>query len=1022
MSIRSKKFGSAIIDKLFSIVPRQVCIHPTTISRHLQKLKLKSILIYKLSILLPCSLFPVPSFPEMSSENIGSNTRDSIPDSTNEARIKEWERCRLPKTSQRVKLMSSLGFKYPSVPRQFPLRLVIVIPTLLQIFAAVGVTGFLSWRNGQQAVTNLATQLSQQTSDRMETHIRNYLETAELFLKVNELSARQGRLNLTDFNELQRYFWEQTQLSDAGATLYYGSETGDFLQIEQGDPATVSVRTAETAPFWHIYRLNEQGERQERIQRKEYDPRSRPWYNAARTSRTLTWSPIYVFAEPPVLGITPAIPIYATIGELQGVMAIDLTLGQISKFLQGLEVGTSGEAFIIERSGEIVASSTAEYPFIETPAGRQRLPAIASEEPMIQATAQYWQNPGNRLATLENDCTTIIGSDGSRYFVRMQAFRNERGIDWVLGVVIPEEDFKAEIAANTRATIIICAIALVLATGLGIVTSRFIAQPVLKFAKAAEDIARGNLQHRIPPYGIAELERLGRSFNLMAIQLHEAFTAWEDTNISLEMLVEERTEALRRSEEKFAKAFRSSPYLMGITTLSEGRILDVNDTFLETSGYTLAEIIGKTAIELGFWGNVRDRAKMLATLETEGRIRNQEFSFRIASGNIRIVRLSAEKIQLDGEDCLLMVANDITDRRRMEAALQEKEQYLRLILNTIPQQVFWKDTNSVFLGCNQNWAEAAHLNSPEEAIGKTDYDMGLPLEVADLFRREDRRVMEEDAPVLHKIAKKERPGKDGRTIWLDISKVPLHDINGDVIGLIGVIDDITLRKEALEALQQEREKSEALLLNILPHRIVERLKKQHNAIPQPGVKTLIAEHYETTTILFADIVGFTPFSARLSPISLVDLLNDIFSAFDRLAETHNIEKIKTIGDAYMVAGGLRDPNDDRAEAIAAMALEMLDTIARFRINSEKPCQIRIGIHTGAVVAGVIGIKKFIYDLWGDTVNVASRMESTGEPGKIQVTEKIYQQLKEKFVFEERGRIAVKGKGEMTTYWLLGKGE
>lgn len=926
----------------------------------------------------------------------------------------------MPSVLQRVQLMSSLGLKRLAVPKKFPLWLVIVIPTLLQIFAAVGLTGFLSWRNGRVAVINLATQLSQQTSDRIETHVRNYLETSELLLKINELSSTQGRLNLKDFAELQRYWWEQTQLSDAGATLYYGSETGDFFQIEQGEPPTLSIRTPDTAPFWHIYRLNRQGERQERIQEKEYDPRIRPWYRTAKSAKTLMWSPIYVFAEPPVLGITPAIPIYNSEDELQGVMAIDLTLGQMSEFLQGLEVGTSGVAFIIERSGEIVASSISEYPFVETPGGRERLPAIASKEPMIQTAVRHWQQQKNTLATVESECATIADPQGNRYFVRLQAFRNDRGIDWVLGVVIPETDFNAEIAANTRATIAICAIALVLAAGLGIVTSRLIARPVLRFAEAAAEIARGDLSSRIPPYPIEELERLAGSFNLMAAQLQEIFTAWEDTNIALEMLVVERTEALGRSEEKFAKAFHASPYLVGITTLAEGRILDINDTFLETAGYTLEETIGKTAIELGFWGNVRDRAKMVAMLETEGRVRNQEYAFRIASGDMRIVRLSAEKIELDGEDCLLMVAHDITERRRMEAALQEKEQYLRLILNTIPQQVFWKDTNSTFLGCNQNWAEAAHLNSPEEAIGKTDYDMGLPEKVADLFRQEDRRIMETDTPVLHKIAKKERPGQDGKTIWLDISKVPLHDINGDTIGLIGVIDDITLRKEALEALQQEREKSEALLLNILPHRIVERLKKQHNTIPQPGVKTLIAEHHETTTILFADIVGFTPFSARLSPIALVDLLNDIFSAFDRLADAHNIEKIKTIGDAYMAAGGLRDPEDDRAEAIAAMALEMLEVVTQFKISTDTSCQIRIGIHTGAVVAGVIGIKKFIYDLWGDTVNVASRMESTGEPDKIQVTTKIYEQLKDRFIFAERGAIAVKGKGEMSTYWLLGK--
>ncbi|MEM9543423.1 MAG: adenylate/guanylate cyclase domain-containing protein [Cyanobacteria bacterium P01_E01_bin.42] len=891
---------------------------------------------------------------------------------------------------------------------------------MLQIFAAVGLTGFLSWRNGQQAVTNLATQLSQQTSDRMATHVRNYLETSELLLKINELDFKQGRLNLEDFSELQRHWWEQTQLSDAGATLYYGSETGDFLQIEQGEPPTLSIRTPDTAPFWHIYRLNDRGERQERLQEREYDPRIRPWYRAAKSAKTLIWSEIYPFAEPPVLGITSAIPIYDREDELQGVVAIDLTLGQISDFLQGLEVGISGVTFVIERSGEIVASSISEYLFVETPEGRERLPATASEEPMIQAAVRHWQQQDNALATLESDSATIADSRGNRYFVKLEAFHNDRGIDWVLGVVIPEADFKAEIAANTRATIAICAIALILAAGLGIVTSRLIARPVLKFAEAAAEIARGDLSSRIPSYSIDELERLARSFNLMAAQLHEIFIAWEDTNISLEMLVAERTEALQRSEEKFAKAFRASPYLLGITTLAEGRILEINDTFLETSGYTLEEVIGKTAIELGFWGNVRDRAKMVATLETEGRIRNQEYAFRIASGEMRIVRLSAEKIELDGEDCLLMVAYDITERRRMEAALQEKEQYLRLVLNTIPQQVFWKDTNSVFLGCNQNWAAAAHLNAPEEAIGKTDYDMGLPEKVADLFRQEDRRIMETDVPVLHKIAKKERPDQEGKTIWLDISKVPLHNINGETIGLIGVIDDITLRKEALEALQQEREKSEALLLNILPYRIVERLKKQHNTIPQPGLKTLIAEHYETTAILFADIVGFTPFSAQLSPIALVDLLNDIFSAFDRLADNHNIEKIKTIGDAYMAAGGLRDPDDDRAEAIAGMALEMLEAISQFKISGDTRCQIRIGIHTGAVVAGVIGIKKFIYDLWGDTVNVASRMESTGEPGRIQVTEKIYEQLKDRFLFAERGAISVKGKGEMNTYWLLGK--
>ncbi|NEO28341.1 MAG: PAS domain-containing protein, partial [Kamptonema sp. SIO4C4] len=376
--------------------------------------------------------------------------------------------------------------------------------------------------------------------------------------------------------------------------------------------------------------------------------------------------------------------------------------------------------------------------------------------------------------------------------------------------------------------------------------------------------------------------------------------------------------------------------------------------------------------------------------------------------------------QLEQKQWILWVANDITKRNQAEAALREKEQYLRLILDNIPQQVFWKDTNCVFLGCNQNWAKAAQLPNPEAVIGKTDFDLLDNPQLAASFQSEDRQVMKADQPKLHKIARKVRSGENGEEVWLDISKIPLHDAAGKVIGLIGVIEDITLRKQATEALKLEQKKSEALLVNILPQDIVEQLKQQQSSLPQPGEKTLIAQHHQATTILFADIVGFTPLSAQLSPIELIDLLNDIFSAFDHLLDRYHLEKIKTIGDAYMVAAGLPIPRPDHVEAIAQMALDMQAAIQQFHVKPNKPCQIRIGIHTGSVVAGVIGIKKFIYDLWGDTVNVASRMESTGCPNKIQVTEPIYQQLKDRHHFETRGRVKVKGKGEMTTYWLLGK--
>jgi adenylate cyclase len=211
-----------------------------------------------------------------------------------------------------------------------------------------------------------------------------------------------------------------------------------------------------------------------------------------------------------------------------------------------------------------------------------------------------------------------------------------------------------------------------------------------------------------------------------------------------------------------------------------------------------------------------------------------------------------------------------------------------------------------------------------------------------------------------------------------------------------------------QTLAEERLKSENLLHNIIPQTIADRLKTSPEKI---------ADGFNATSILFSDIVGFTSFSKKVSPEELVNILNQIFSIFDTLTDKYALEKIKTIGDAYMVAGGIPSPRDDHAEAIANMALDMREELDKFNKENNHSFQIRTGIHSGEAVAGVIGIKKFIYDLWGDTVNTASRMESHGLPGEIQVSEQTFEMLKNLFSFEERGEIDVKGKGLMKTYLL-----
>jgi class 3 adenylate cyclase len=215
----------------------------------------------------------------------------------------------------------------------------------------------------------------------------------------------------------------------------------------------------------------------------------------------------------------------------------------------------------------------------------------------------------------------------------------------------------------------------------------------------------------------------------------------------------------------------------------------------------------------------------------------------------------------------------------------------------------------------------------------------------------------------------------------------------------------------LAQLRVEREKSERLLLNILPAAIAERLKEDQG---------IIAESFAEATILFSDVVGFTQMSALIKPVELVYLLNEIFSSFDELATRHGLEKIKTIGDAYMVAAGLPERRPDHAAAMAEMALDMQDALAAFNRARGASLDIRTGINTGPVVAGIIGTSKFIYDLWGDAVNTASRMESHSTPGRIQVTAATYEHLRHTYRFEARGTVNVKGKGDMPTYFLLGR--
>jgi guanylate cyclase len=245
--------------------------------------------------------------------------------------------------------------------------------------------------------------------------------------------------------------------------------------------------------------------------------------------------------------------------------------------------------------------------------------------------------------------------------------------------------------------------------------------------------------------------------------------------------------------------------------------------------------------------------------------------------------------------------------------------------------------------------------------------------------------------------------------WFTTTMLALNIVVGGAIVFTMLAVFASQRSAALAALRVEQAKAENLLLNILPSSIADKLKAQ----TQP-----IADQFVSASILFADVVDFTPWSERLSPADVVGYLDHLFSHFDELAERYGLEKIKTIGDCYMVAAGVPTPRPDHARALALMALDMLEAMRSNDEVGHLGLELRVGINSGPVVAGVIGRKRFLYDLWGDAVNTASRMESHGTPGRIQITRATYELLADEFECEPRGTIALKGKGEVEAWYLI----
>jgi sigma-B regulation protein RsbU (phosphoserine phosphatase) len=446
--------------------------------------------------------------------------------------------------------------------RKFSLRTLLIVPFVVQIFGTVGLVGYLSFRNGQQAVNELASQLRDELTARIQQQLQSYVETPFLINQINATSLSRGDLQIAALKG-SYLFWQQAKTFPTTNLIYCGSEPdGAFMGVgrsNQDRQLELQVSNTSTNYYFNYHRLDDNGD-QITIQRRgdrQYDPRVRPWYKAAIAAKQATWSEIYIDFDALVPVITASVPVYDINQQtLLGVCATDFLLSvELDSFLSQLEVGKTGETFIIERSGVLVSSSTSTEEQLVVSTGEQieRLQATESTNPLVQATAQYlMQSFKNDLTPIQTKQEFTFWLNGKRQFLQVVPFRDNRGLDWLIAVVIPEADFMEQIHTNTRYTVLLCVAALAIATTIGVLTARWVTRPILDLNAAAREIAQGRWDTTVSIAHRDEIGELSQSFNQMAQQLQASFVALEDANKVLETRVDERTVELKAANEEIS--------------------------------------------------------------------------------------------------------------------------------------------------------------------------------------------------------------------------------------------------------------------------------------------------------------------------------------------------------------------------------------------------------------------------------------------------------------------------------------
>ena len=686
---------------------------------------------------------------------------------------------------------------------KFRLRSILVVPFVLQIVVAVGLVGYLSYRNGQKAIDDLASQLGHQVSDRVSQHLDSYFFAPRQLNEINLRAYELGLLNLKDFNRTGQYFWKQMQVFNIGY-INYANQQGEFIGIERTDAGQLLINEL-TNTLAHgrlrVYSSDNQGNRVRLLETKEYDPRDESWYTVAIKTKRPVWSEIYQWEDKPeILSISSSFPVRDRANQLVGVIGVDLILSQISDFLKHLNISPSGKVFIVERGGLMVASSSPGKPYRLVNGSPQRVSAAEIQEPLIQAAAKQLNNQFQNFNSISSTKQIPFSLDnGDRALAYFTPWKDTLGLNWLIVIVVPESDFMEQISVNTRNTILLCLAALGLAIAIGILTARWVTRSILRISQASAEMALGNIDQHVASSNLIEIDRLATSFNGMAGRMKQSF------------------DALRQSEAHNQAILNAIPDLI-LRIHQDGRYLDVMPAKSEGPMATRDNRMGKSVYDIL---PTELAQKYLHYIhQSVQSSETQEFEYQLLIGD-RLGDYEARVVR-SGEEEAILIVRDITERKRSEAkrkqaeaALVESEERFRSLVANIPGAIYRCQRDSDWTMHYISDAIATISGYPA-----SDFIQNQVRTYASIIDPDDREVVEVivnhavviqepytlDYRVLH---------RDGSIRWVYEQGQACFDDEGNLLYLDGAIFDISDRKDAEEALRIAEENYRSIFENAL---------------------------------------------------------------------------------------------------------------------------------------------------------------------------------------------------------------